>query len=63
MCIQCMGLPWWLNGKESAYHAGATVDVGSIPRSRRSSGGGHSNLLIFLPGESHGQRSLMGYDP
>jgi len=29
-----MGLPWWLNGKESAYHAGATVDVGSIPGSR-----------------------------
>ena len=28
-----------------------------------SPGGGHSNPLAFLPGESHGQRSLVGYSP
>ena len=28
----------------------------------RSSGGGHGNP-IFLPGEFHGQRSLVGYSP
>ena len=26
-----------------------------------SPGGGHGNPLVFLPGESHGQRSLAGY--
>ena len=32
--------------------------------SGRSPGGGHGNPLpVFLPGESHGQRSLMGYLP
>ena len=39
-------------------------DVGSIPGMGRSPGGGHGNPLpIFLPGESHGQRSLAGYSP
>ena len=46
-------------GEESACNAGDTRDVGSIPGSGRSPGGGHGNL--FLPGESHGQRSLMDY--
>ena len=36
-------------------------DTGSIPGSERSPGGGHGNPL--LPGESHGQRSLAGYNP
>ena len=26
-------------------------------------GGGHGNPLVFLPGESHRQRSLAGYSP
>ena len=39
-------------------------DVGSIPGLGRSPGGGHGNPLpVFLPGESHGQRSLVGYGP
>ena len=42
-------------------NAGDTGDLGSIPESGRSPGGGHGNL--FLPGESHGQRSLVGYSP
>ena len=43
------------------------VDVGSIPGSGRSPGEGNSNPLqysgipVFLPGKSHGQRSLAGY--
>ena len=56
-----MGLFRWLGGKESACNAGATGDTGSIPGSERSPGGGHGNPL--LPGESHGQRSLAGYNP
>ena len=43
-------------GKESACNAG---DPGSVPGSGRSSGGRHGNL----PGESHGQRSLVGFSP
>ena len=35
-------------------------DVGSMPRSGRSPGGGHGTP-VFLPGESQGQRSLSGY--
>ena len=39
-------------------------DMGSIPESGRSPGRGHGNpTLVFLPGESHGQRSLAGYSP
>ena len=37
-------------------------DVGSMPRSGRSPGGGHGTLG-FLPGECHGQRSLAGDSP
>ena len=48
------GLPWWLSGKESAH----SPWVGKIPwrKAQQSS-------LEFLPGESHGQRSLEGYSP
>ena len=38
------GLPWWLNGEESASYAG---DRGSIPGSGRSPGGGHGNPLQY----------------
>ena len=38
--------------------------VGLIPGWGRSPGGGHGNpTLVFLPGESHVQRSLVGYSP
>ena len=48
--------------KESACIVG---DPGSIPTSGRSSPEGKKWLRtpIFLPGESHGQRSLVGYSP
>ena len=39
-------------------------DAGSIPRSRRSPGGGHGNPLQYSCLENpHGQRSLAGYSP
>ena len=39
-------------------------DVGSIPGLGRSPGEGHVNpLQLFLPGEPHGQRSLVDYSP
>ena len=44
--------------------AGDTRDVGSIPGSRRSPGGGHGNPLQYPCLENpHGQRSLAGYSP
>ena len=47
-----IGLPRQLSGKESTCRAGATGDVGSIPGSGRSPGGGHGNPL---------QCSCLGY--
>ena len=39
-------------------------DADSIPGLRRSPGEGSRNLIpVFLPGKSHGQRSLAGYNP
>ena len=56
--------PWWLSCKESAWSAGVLGDTGSIPGSKRSSGGGHGKpLQVFLSGESHGQQRLMSYSP
>ena len=39
-------------------------DTGSIPGLGISPGGGNGKPTpVFLPGESHGQRSLAGYSP
>ena len=39
-------------------------DAGSIPGSRRAPGERNGQLTpVFLPGKSHGQRSLVGYSP
>ena len=47
--------------KKSSANAG---DVGLIPGLGRSPGEGNSNpLQCVLPGESHGQRGLVGYSP
>ena len=60
-----LGFPAGSDGKESACNVG---DMGLIPGLERSPG----ELLIgvawlptpvFLPGEFHGQRSLVGYSP
>ena len=45
-------------------NTGDIRDVGPIPGSGRSPGGGHSNLLQFSCLENpHGQRSLVSYSP
>ena len=48
-----MGLPRWLSDKESASQAG---DSGLVP-------GKWQLTPVFMPGKSHGQRSLAGYSP
>ena len=48
--------------KNQLANAGEVRDAGLIPGLGRSPGGGHGNP-IFLPGESHGQKSLVGYSP
>ena len=50
--------------KNLPANAGDIRDMDSIPGSGRSSRGGYSNPTpVFLPGESHGQKSLEGYSP
>ena len=42
-----VGLPQWLSCKESTCSAGGAGDVGLIPGSRRSPGGGRGNTLQY----------------
>ena len=60
MCMYMQGFfPGGSDGKESAFHAG---DLGSIPGSGRSPGGGYGNPLQYSCLEnSHGWRRLVGY--
>ena len=45
-------------------NAGDVTDMGSIPKSRRSPGGGHSSPLQYsCLGSPHGQRNPVGYSP
>ena len=55
-----MGFPDGSDSKESACNAG---DLGLIPGSGRSPGEQWQPTPVFLPGESHEQRSLVGYSP
>ena len=56
--------PVALVGKSPADSARDKRDSGLIPGSGRSPGEGHGKPTpVFLPGESHGQRSLAGYGP
>ena len=58
-CNICYGLSWCLVGKGSVFNAG---DPGSIPGSGRPPGEGNGPPApVFLPGEFHRQRSLVGY--
>ena len=51
--------------KNPPANAGGIRDAGSVPGSGRSPGGGRARqpTPVFLPGESHGQRSLAGFSP
>ena len=56
-----LGLPRWLSGKEPACECkrrGFDPWVGKIPWRRK-----WQLTPVFLPGKSHGQRSLAGYSP
>ena len=61
---QLYRLPPWFRGKESTCqcrrHRGCGFDpgVGKIPWRRK-----WQPTPVFLPGESHGQRILVGYSP
>ena len=55
-----MGFSSDSDGEESVCNAG---DLGSIPGSGRSPGGGHGNPLQYSCLEFHGQRSLVSYSP
>ena len=45
--LPSMGPSPWLSGKEATCNAGDARDMGSIPGSRRSSGGKHGNPLQY----------------
>ena len=51
--------------KNPPANSGDIRDSGSIPGSGRCPGEGNGKhpTPVFLPGESHGQRSLAGYSP
>ena len=61
---QELGFPGGTSGKESAYqckrHQRCRFDpwFEKIPWRRA-----WQHILVFLPGESHGQRNLAGYNP
>ena len=53
-----------LGAKNLPANTGDIRDAGSILESGRSPGGGPGNPNpVSLPGESYGQRSLVGYSP
>ena len=61
MNMLSIGLSRWCSGKESACQCrrhGFHPWVGKIPWRRK-----WQPAPVFLPGESHGQRSLAGYSP
>ena len=61
LLILYVGLPRWLRGKESACQhkrRGSHPWVETIPWRRK-----WQPTPAFLPGKSHGQRSLEGYSP
>ena len=59
--FEVRGFPGGSDGKQSACNAG---DPGLIPGSGRSPGEKEwTPTPVYLPGKSHGQRSLAGYSP
>jgi len=56
-----VGFPGGSDGKESAYNTGDMVSVPGLERSP-----GEREWLptpMFLPGETHGQKSVVDYSP
>ena len=63
MYIHPEGFPGGIIGKNLSASAGDIRDAGSIPGLGRSPGKAWQPTPIFLPRESHGQKSLVGYSP
>ena len=55
-----IALPWWLSGKEAAYHAGKQVSSLGREDPLEETMATHFSIL---PGEYHKQRRLVGYSP
>ena len=53
----------FLGGSDGEVSVCNVGDPASIPGLGRFSGKGNGNPFPFLPGKSHGQRSLAGYNP
>ena len=61
VCVNIYRLPWWLSGKEPTWQYrrhGFSPWVGKTAWRRK-----WQPSLVFLPGEFHGQRSLVGNSP
>ena len=56
-------LPGGLGVKNLPANSGDIGDAGLIPGPGRSTGGPWQPTPVFLPGESLGQRTLVGYGP
>ena len=61
LCSHLSELPWWLSSKEPAcqysrFKFDPWVQKISLEKEMQPT-------LVFLPGESHGQRDLAGYSP
>ena len=59
----CFRLPWWTSGSvvknlPTNYNCIFDSWVGKIPWRKK-----WQHIPVFLPGKSHGQRSLVGYSP
>ena len=67
MCVYVyvsVAFPGGIVVKNLPVNAGDMRDAGSIPGSGSSPGGrAWQPIPVFLPGESHGQRSLAGCSP
>ena len=57
-------LPWWLSGKETTNQRRRRKRCRLNPWVRKFPWRSQQQPTpVFLPGKSHGQRSLVGYDP
>ena len=55
--------PGGASGQELPASAGEAREAGSLPGLRSPGEGNGKPTPVFLPGESHAQRSLVGYSP
>ena len=58
--LTILGFPGGTVVKNLPVNAGNAGDVNSVPGYQKSPGAGNA---VFLPGQFHGQRSLVSYSP